>query len=415
MLVDCKFFTFTWFGTYDHYTCKVSDKKIPEGTELEFYGQHKEGKSNSDVTAIYFGNCEIPKVPQGLTKIFPHLEVLNIDYSGLKSLTREDLAEYKNLKILYFNRNLLEHLPGDLFQDFRNLEVISFPDNKLTLIEPEILDGLRGSKLKEVNFADNPNYDKRYSKLRPKEANATLSKVKDELVQKYQEHLKLLIEEQKARVKDLETEIKQLKDKMDNGLYQNFHKLIQQDEFFKDLTVIIGESQFRVHKWLLAARSPTLAEMLTDTSAENLKLESINKEVFEKILKYMYKDELPRDQDETDFFELFAASGKLKIEELKEFAALKLLGMVDGDNALRILSISNKYGHEQLKQRAFEVIKNHHPEIKFGDELIEDSCKVATAIQLFRSKEEKIRKAKRIMEEETRKANEMYEQGLASI
>ena len=58
---------------------------------------------------------------------------------------------------------------------------------------------------------------------------------------------------------------------------------------FKDFSIKIEDREFKVHKFLLAARSPTLAEMIKNNpDADELQLVDISVEIFEKILKYLY-------------------------------------------------------------------------------------------------------------------------------
>lgn len=124
------------------YACKILSEVINEDEPLELEGKHDVGKSNEAVKEVTFEHCNMKKVPKGLKKLFPNFEILIISYSGLENVTREDLAEYKNLKKIDFSNNKFEFLPGDLFEDFENLEEIYFDDNQLTVIEPEILDKL---------------------------------------------------------------------------------------------------------------------------------------------------------------------------------------------------------------------------------------------------------------------------------
>ncbi|KAL7013176.1 hypothetical protein ACKWTF_015234 [Chironomus riparius] len=85
-------------------------------------------------------------------------------------------------------------------------------------------------------------------------------------------------------------------------------------------------SKVKIHEFLLAARSPILAEILkSNPEVENLNLVEISVEIFKIILKFLYTDELPGGNG-TNVLNLFAAAGKLKIEELKNFLGTKLLG-----------------------------------------------------------------------------------------
>jgi len=163
---------------------------------------------------------------------------------------------------------------------------------------------------------------------------------------------------------------------------------IQNDEIFKDFKIQIDDRDFVVHKILLAARSPTLAEALRKVpDAQNLNLVDISVEIFEKILNYLYTDEFPGNSG-TDFLQLFSAAGQLKIEELKDYAAKKVINNVGSENALEVLNLGNKCGHNGLIKKAFQEIKRKYPDCKFKDELISDRDKVDKFIEFMKKIEE---------------------------
>jgi len=382
----------------EFYSCLVRNQQIPENQELNFTGQHESGKTNMDVLYVEFRYCTVTKVPQGLTKIFPNLTSLVIDGSELKKICKNDLVEYKNLKEFKFYRNEIEFLPGNLFEDFKNLEWISFYKNKLKVIEPNILDGL--DKLKYVDFSVNPNYGKCYSTIPNSLPNATLDEVKLYLFEKHPKKYELfkdlrtenqLLKESKLK---LQTEPEQeklksseLTDKLQAG-FLNDLKAFTQDETTKDFQIQIDDHEFPVHKFLLAARSPTLAEILKNNpEVENLNLVDISVEIFEIILKFLYTDELTDDEG-TNFLHLFAAAGKLKIQELMNFAAVKIIQMITEENSLDILKLSNKYNHDEMRFRAFEAFKRKYPNANLKAEFAVDMDKIDKFIEAIKRKEE---------------------------
>jgi len=440
-----------------NYRCCVEDHRIPENVELKFIGNHKEGKTDNDVTHIYFDYCNITKVPQGLTRKFPNLEILQIFGSGgnLKNISKKDLMEYKNLKEINICATNIEFLPGDLFEGFENLESINFDYNGLKTVEPNILDGLVslnkvnfGGFLKEIQvdvetFTLNSNnilslinsalFDKfmksEVSYLKNfvtklltrsktvKELNTNLTFENDKISQKCQE-LEQEVQNFKDNEEALNHEIQDLKAQTNQNqqkyleLSQKYSDLEQQfaagilneqqdvqkfcsdiknfiqDETTKDFQIQIEGQEFPVHKFLLAARSPTLAEILKNNpEVENLNLIDISVEIFEIILKFLYTDELPG-EDETNFLHLFAAAGKLKIEELMNFAASKLIDMIHAENALEIFKLANKYEQQGLKLKAFEEIKSNYPKSKFKDEWIDNTEKVEKLIEILKKMEE---------------------------
>jgi len=406
MEIQCSFETIKFFNE-NIFNCIIKDQQIPENQDVKIIGQYQVGTThNEDVHCVQFERCKITKIPQGLTKIFPNLTVLNIEKSKLKKIAKDDLIEYKNLKKFRCGNNEIEFLPGDLFEGFENLELISFYKNKLKVIEPNILDGL--NKLKCVSFQDNLNYGKFFSIYPNHGSNATLEEVKFELFEKYpfkdlkksEENLRQEIQQLKDSKLKLETELEQEKLKNSelnlnpqNGFFVDL-KAFTQDETTKDFQIQIDDSEFPVHKFLLAARSPTLAEILKNNpEVENLNLVDISVEIFEIILKFLYTDELPGD-DGTNFMHLFAAAGKLKIQKLMNYAATNLIDQVDEENATEVFNLSNRYGHDELRQKAFDEIKKMYPKYDFEDAWVSNHEFVMTIIEQFKKNDEAIRKLK---------------------
>jgi len=404
---------------------EIKNQIIPANREPKLIESFQNVKINNNVLAVKFSNCIVTKVSQGLTKIFPNLKILIINNSKLKKISKSDLAEYKNLEKFICEENDIEFLPGDLFEGFENLEFISFSMNKLKDIAPNILDGL--TSLKHVNFKNNPKFNKYYSIYPVYNPNATLDDVKNQIFEKYYSN----IENVKNMMQKYEQEIQNLKKPDENSTQQeksselssvtdsDYSKLIHRlqtgifgdleayilNESTKDFLIQIDDRVFPVHKFLLAARSPTLAEILKNNpEVENLNLVDISVEIFEIILKFLYTDELP-DDDGTKFMHLFVAAGKLKIEELKNYAGNKVIEQIDDENALEILNLSNRYKIFELREKAFEEIKKKYSNIEMNDEWAKDPEKLARIIQNYKMKEE----AKRKYEEEIRTLDEQFQ------
>ena len=375
----------------NRYYCFIKKQEIPTNGPRTFSGKHKDGYENMDVNEVYFDYCNMLNIPQGLKKTFPNLEALTIKGLNLKSLRKKDLAEYKLLNRIDIWSNLIEFLPGDLFEGFKNLERFSFFANNLKIIEPNILDGL--NNLKFVNFHHNQNYDMFYS---DDESDYTLKNLKNDLNQVF---LKNFVAYKDIMRKDFEHESELQKivenqedhPKPQNGIFSDIKNFID-DEKFKDFKIQVDDREFHVHKFLLTARSPTFADIiLNNPEVENLNLVDIPVDIFEIILKFLYTDELPPVEDLNDL-RVFAAAGRLKIAELKNFAATHAMNQINGDNALEVLNLSNKYEHVELRQKSFGEIKKEYPKIMFKDKHAMEPEFVEIIIEKFKKKEELIRK-----------------------
>jgi len=405
MEVPCVYRDHEFIGGESVYVCEFMEQNISEDIQITPIGSHKlsrrgNKKKNIHVGGVIFNKCTLTKVPQGLTRIFPYMKILSIWHSTLKIVTKNDLAEYKHFERIGICDNEIEFLPGDLLEGFKNLEEVGFNGNELELIEPNILDGL--DELKHVSFEENPAYTKCYSDVPGYKSNATLQEVKDELFVRFYRDYKnvedlLKVEEENQDLKESNKLLrKQIDDQKNQAskstknedIQSDIKRFLQDDETFKDFQIQINDKEFSVHKILLAARSPTLAEILRNNpGVENLNLVDISAGIFTIILKYLYTDELLIEKG-TNFLDLYAAAGKLKIEGLKNLAAQKIIDSMKTQNALDVLKLSNKHEHEELRQAAYQKIKNDYPKIDFKAEWSKDVDKMIKVIEAFKMKEE---------------------------
>ena len=390
---------------------KIEKHDFAETIKLRFIDGESKSMTDEDVTFVKLVDCTIEKVPQGLTTSFPNMKILWILNSKLKKICRDDLAEYKNLEEFRFNFNEIEFLPGDLFEGFQNLKAIEFCRNKLQIIEPNILDG--HDKLQFIDFRENPNYRMFHSEYRGNtESNkAHFAIFKHDLFERYPKKcdcvkelivsernlkqevssLKSLFAKQEADLEREKLKNIELERKLNDGFYEDL-KQFTQNEDVKDFSIQIDDRIFPVHKFLLAARSPTLAEILKNNpEVENLNLVDIAVDTFEIIQKFIYFDELPED-NRTNFLRLFAAAGKLKIKRLTEYATTKLFESINEDNAIEIFKLSYKYDHEKLRQKSFSKIKEFYPKCDFKDDWDSKYELVMKTINNFHNYEEANRK-----------------------
>lgn len=155
-----------------------------------------------------------------------------------------------------------------------------------------------------------------------------------------------------------------------DGLSRDMKKLLASDEF-KDFDIKIDETVFTVHKFLLAARSPVFSRLMTEApDATEITFNEISVESFKVILNFVYDEKFPDEGD--NMLEVYAAAAKMEINQLKEFAASRLLEAIDDTNALTIMRLAKKYESNELKLMAFNRIKLLFPDKKLKNELADD-------------------------------------------
>lgn len=351
---DCSYNVHRWLPNDEKYTCFVKNQILEPGKTLTFpkfnilFMDLKKG-----VRALEFSDCQLFDVPKRLTDTFAYLEILSIRNCFLKEIRRSDLTEFKHLKQLHIISNEIKKLPMDLFDDVPNLEVISFYQNKISAIAPGVMENLKN--LKFADFRQNENINSCYAIPPYTHPNGDYYSKISSL-----NNLIALIE--MCTGKDTS---KRLKGK---SFTDDIRKFIN-DENFKDLIVIAGGCEFKVHKFILAARSPKLSELIQENTGD-LHLTEFSSETFQKVIDFIYHEELPVEGD--SFMEIYEAAGKLEITELKDFCAEQLLETISEENALEILLMSNKFNNYDLKMKSFDAIKKMFPDKKIKDELADD-------------------------------------------
>lgn len=95
---------------------------------------------------------------------------------------------------------------------------------------------------------------------------------------------------------------------------------------------------FKVHKFLLIARSPTLGTLIEQSpDARNLNLIDIPPHVFRRVIEYFYDGILPMSDEKLKMNELRAVAIRLGLRELRDYANFEMVK----DSGLEILNEDN--------------------------------------------------------------------------
>jgi speckle-type POZ protein len=186
------------------------------------------------------------------------------------------------------------------------------------------------------------------------------------------------------QIMKLEAENKKLKE---SGILADLKRIFH-DEAFKDFTVNVNkEKSFKIHKLLFAARSSVIADMIRNNPEDfELNLQDIPLPIFEILLHFIYNDSAPDGDD--NLIATYAAAGRLNIVDLKNLTAQKLMDNVDEKNAFRVLELSNKYGNDELRLKAFEEIKKLLSDYKLNDEFSKKPEKIKKFLDMKKKMDE---------------------------
>lgn len=314
------------------------------------------------------------RIPNNFHDFFPNLISLNVYDCGLKKISRLDFKNLINLKEIHLTYVKIEELPADLFADLKDLEIIDFKGNQINSIGKNIFKHLEN--LKFVDFRENPSIDFIYADTCYKFENI-------------QSTLRIF------KVKELNAIL--------NGFFPSIPKPLLDIESvlkiddFKDLTVKVCGTDFKVHKLMLAARSATLAEMIKNNpDAHEIIFDDIEGEIFKIILDFIYDDKMPQNYDENSQ-KVFATAGKFKLEQLKLKVGEMLCDAVTLENSFEMLNLACKHNYIELKLKSFEEIKKIFLDKNLTDDLMEKPEMLQKMIDAKNAYEKQLKEAEETM------------------
>ncbi|CAD6186161.1 unnamed protein product [Caenorhabditis auriculariae] len=149
-------------------------------------------------------------------------------------------------------------------------------------------------------------------------------------------------------------------------LVDDYQRLFR-EELLTDFTIEVGGKELRVHKAVLAARSPVFLAMLSHTDTNEAKtgvltISDMDYDVAHEMVSYIYCGKTSKDISEiaTD---LLIAADKYRLEELKSHCEKYLAENLAPENACTLLILGDVYGAPRLRARAVHFILRHPKQI----------------------------------------------------
>lgn len=118
---------------------------------------HDLDKRDRDVKVFIIKNQVCTFLPTKIDSFFPFLQEIEVGWSGLRQLSRDNFVSLPKLTMAIFPGNDIEYLPGDLFSHNPRLTHIDFSQNKIKIIDRNFFKSLH--HLKYVMFDSNECYD----------------------------------------------------------------------------------------------------------------------------------------------------------------------------------------------------------------------------------------------------------------
>lgn len=141
-ILKCEFQLSRILKVKEIYKCKVQDLKIESAavsiTSTE--GDQKANKSSGDVGILVIENQVCHFLPKDLDKHFPKIYHLDVNHSGLKVVTADDMKMFPQLQHLFMRNNQIEVLTHDLLHHNPLLTFVNFNQNRIKIIDPSTFD-----------------------------------------------------------------------------------------------------------------------------------------------------------------------------------------------------------------------------------------------------------------------------------
>lgn len=177
---------------------------------------------------------------------------------------------------------------------------------------------------------------------------------------------------------------------VESGLTRDVRKFYNCEQN-SDFTIKIGDKVFKLHKFMLAARSSVLSDMMKcNNDATQLDLFDIPVATFEIILNFIYFEKFP--DESSNFNEIFMVSCRLNLKDLMAFSGAKI--QIDDENVFEVFSLANKYNHTELKLKCFNSIQKMFPNHQLKPEFINQPDMLKQFISEMKSMEEMIKNFK---------------------
>lgn len=112
------------------------------------------GVQTKKVKYLRINSQVVNYMPVGLEKFFPNILEVEVSKSSLKSIHKQDFAQFKNLRMIDLSRNDLQILESDLFSSNPNLHDLNVSRNSLEVVGDDLLKPLKN--LFTIDFSDNP-------------------------------------------------------------------------------------------------------------------------------------------------------------------------------------------------------------------------------------------------------------------
>ncbi|CAH1434811.1 unnamed protein product [Lactuca virosa] len=145
------------------------------------------------------------------------------------------------------------------------------------------------------------------------------------------------------------------------------------DQIHTDILIRPGNDapSIPAHRALLATRSNIFRNMLDSDGCkaapnDTITLPELNHEEIESLLEFLYSGDLAKEKLEKHLYSLSIAADKYEIPFLQKFCENRMLEILNTNNALDILEISDTTCNRNLKETALSFVVKNMEDIVFA-------------------------------------------------
>ncbi|KAJ8678607.1 hypothetical protein QAD02_014394 [Eretmocerus hayati] len=128
-----------------------------------------------------------------------------------------------------------------------------------------------------------------------------------------------------------------------------------------DVVLQVENKSLKMHKYILAARSPVFAAMfnhnMTESQENVVKITDVSFSVMKEVLRFAYTGEA--ENVDTLAKDLLAAADKYALDDLKNICENALFKSVNIDNVVEILNFADVHSAVKLKEQALDFLVTH--------------------------------------------------------
>uniref|UniRef100_A0A0N5BM38 Speckle-type POZ protein (inferred by orthology to a human protein) n=1 Tax=Strongyloides papillosus TaxID=174720 RepID=A0A0N5BM38_STREA len=130
---------------------------------------------------------------------------------------------------------------------------------------------------------------------------------------------------------------------------------------FTDCIIRVGDTEIKVHRGILATRSPIFHKIFNSTPENSqtnvVQIEDFSVGAVREMLRYIYKDEVTNIQNMAD--EMYKISNKYELHRLEAISEQSMCNSLSIENVCERFSLSETYPNEKLKDLCQEfILKN---------------------------------------------------------